>query len=114
MENQEPIVVDDPVYSLDIVPTLANLFGVDFDSRLYVGRDVFSDAEPLVIWANYNWMTDKACQTGGKTTVFEGYEDEVDSAYIKRISSAVANKFSFSKKVIENDYYAHLFGNASQ
>lgn len=114
LEKEEPIVVDDPVYSLDIVPTLANLFGVDFDSRLYVGRDVFSDAEPLVIWANYNWMTDKACQTGGKTTIFEGYEDEVDSAYIKRISSAVTNKFNFSKKVIENNYYDHLFAGTEQ
>ena len=111
LENDDPIVVDDPVYSLDIVPTLLNLMGIPFDSRLYVGRDVFSDQMPLVIWANYNWMTDKACFCSGYgVKAFEGYEDEVTDEYIKSVSSAVANKFVFSKAVLDYNYYNTLFG----
>ncbi|MBR2809038.1 MAG: LTA synthase family protein, partial [Erysipelotrichaceae bacterium] len=48
--------IDTPTYSLDIVPTLYNLFGLDYDSRLLVGRDVFSDSAPLVLWPNYSWI----------------------------------------------------------
>lgn len=112
LEDEEPIVVDAPVYSLDIVPTVANLMGLEYDSRLLVGRDVFSDAEPLVIWADYSWKTDKASYNSstGAYTVFSGYEDEVDEEYYERIRAIVSNKFAFSKNVLDTDYYYHIFG----
>ncbi|MBQ1508036.1 MAG: LTA synthase family protein, partial [Erysipelotrichaceae bacterium] len=59
LESQDPITVDDPVFSVDILPTLSNLFGTDWDSRLMVGRDVFSRAQPLVFNMEYDWKTDK-------------------------------------------------------
>lgn len=46
--------------TLDILPTLSNLFGLDFDSRLYMGRDVFSDAEPFVLLRDHSWITESA------------------------------------------------------
>ena len=48
LEDEAPIVVEDPVSCVDILPTLSNLFGLEFESRLMPGRDVFSDTEPLV------------------------------------------------------------------
>ena len=110
LEDEEPIVVDTPVYSLDILPTLSNLFGLEYDSRLLVGRDVFSDAEPLVLWTNYSWLTDKGSYDAstGKFTPAAGAQ--VDDAYIKRIKSIVGNKINFSKSVIALDYYNILFG----
>ena len=99
-----------PTYSLDVVPTLSNLFGVEFDSRLLVGRDVFSDAEPIVLWNNYSWVTER-----GKFDSIEyeftpnpGFEN--DEEYISRISSIVSNKITFSQRVVDNDYYGYLFG----
>ncbi len=111
LENrEEPIVVDTPVYSLDILPTLSNLFGVEYDSRLLVGRDVFSEAEPLVLWTNYSWLTDKGCYDAstGRFTAADGAQ--VDDAYVKRIKSIVGNKINYSKKVIALDYYNIVFG----
>lgn len=112
LEDRDPIVVDTPVYSLDILPTLSNLMGFTYDSRLLVGRDVFSDASPLVMFVDYSWMTDKASydMTTGKLTVFPGYEDEVDDDYVASIKRTVYNKFSFSKNVLDTDYYQILFG----
>lgn len=109
-DREEPIVVDTPVYSLDILPTLSNLFGLEYDSRLLVGRDVFSEAEPLVIWTNYSWKTDKGSYDAstGRFTAAEGAE--VDDAYVKRIKSIVGNKINYSKSVISLDYYNILFG----
>ncbi|MBQ2227531.1 MAG: LTA synthase family protein, partial [Firmicutes bacterium] len=43
LEESDPIQIDFPTYSLDIQPTLCNLFGVEYDSRLFVGQDVFSE-----------------------------------------------------------------------
>lgn len=104
------IVVDTPVYSLDIVPTVSNLFGMEFDSRLLVGRDVFSDAEPIVMWSNRSWLTTEGFYNAKTKTFTPATEGAaVDNDYIKRISSIVSNKLQFSKKVLANDYYGVLF-----
>ena len=102
--------IPEPTYSLDMLPTLLNLFGIDYDSRLLVGRDVFSDTEPLVLWNNYSWMTEKG-RYSSDTGEFEASEGvEVDDAYIETIKNVVANKIKFSDQVLELDYYIILFG----
>jgi len=100
------IVVDTPVYSLDILPTVSNLFGVEYDSRLLVGRDVFSDAEPLVLWPDYNWVTEKGTYCDGVFTPREGVP--VEEGYVERINATVKNKISFSKGVVDLDYYGQV------
>ena len=100
------IVVDTPVYSLDILPTVSNLFGVEYDSRLLVGRDVFSDQEPLVLWPDYNWLTEKGTYCDGVFTPREGVQ--VDEGYVARIKSIVKNKITFSKSVADIDYYDYV------
>ena len=110
LEDQAPIVVDTPVYSLDIVPTLSNLFGLEYDSRLLVGRDVFSNQQPLVIWADYSWLTEKGYYSTSYGTFTPNEGVEVDDDYVDRIKAIVANKFSFSRGVLDYDYYGILFG----
>ena len=100
------LTVEDPVYSLDILPTLSNLFGVVYDSRLLVGRDVFSDAEPLVLWNNYNWKTDKGYYMNGKFTALEGAE--IEAGYADRISAIVKNKISYSRSVAKHNYFNYV------
>lgn len=99
-----------PTYSLDIVPTLSNLFGLEFDSRLLVGRDVFSDTEAIVLWTNYSWVTDQGKYDSATSTYYpnEGYEN--DQTYVDRINRIVANKINFSNQVVNTDYYRVLFG----
>ena len=102
------LVVDTPVYSLDILPTISNLFGVDYDSRLLVGRDVFSDAEPLALWPNYSWKTDKGSYDAA-TGVFTPAEGaEVSEGYVEYISSIVSNKITFSRSVSSTDYFNYV------
>lgn len=103
------LVIEDPVYSLDILPTLSNLFGVEYDSRLIVGRDVFSDAEPIVLWYDYTWVTDKGIYNSGtqKFTPAEGAE--VDDAYVERIKNIVYNKIYYSREVQNTDYFNYLY-----
>ena len=108
---EEKMVIDEPTYSIDILPTLLNLFGVEFDSRLLVGRDVFSGTEALVCWTDYSWKTERGFYNSrtGKFTPDEDYEMP-DDDYIKRIKSIVSYKIYFSKTALEVDYYDKLFG----
>ena len=99
-----------PTYSLDIVPTLSNLFGLEYDSRLLVGRDVFSAEEAIVLWTNYSWATERGKYDSSTETYYpnEGYEN--DEIYVSRINRIVANKINFSSQVVSTDYYGVLFG----
>ena len=107
--EDKDIVVDTPVYSLDILPTISNLFGVSYDSRLLVGRDVFSDAEPLVLWPNGSWKTALGSyNASNKTFTPADGVTEVSDDYVSYISSVVSNKTKFSKSVANFNYYNEL------
>ncbi len=114
LEDHEPILVDTPASSIDILPTLCNLFGVEWDSRLYVGRDVLSDALPLVFFGNYDWKTDLGHYSSSRN-IFTPTDENADipEDYVKQISSIVRDKMTFSKSVLSHDYYTHVYDAAS-
>lgn len=110
LEDMEPVVVDTPVSSMDILPTLCNLFGTDYDSRLLPGRDVFSDAEPLMFTLGYDWKTDKGTYIASKGTFIPAKEgEEVSEEYIENIKTIVKNKITYSRSVLKQDYFRHVF-----
>ncbi len=110
LEDREPIVVSSPTFSPDILPTLCNLFGIAYDSRLLPGRDVLSDAEAIVYDLSYNWKTDYGTYLASKGKFIPASDDiEIPDGYVDRIKKIVKSKISYSKKVLSLDYYAHVF-----
>lgn len=114
LEENEPIIVDTPTSSVDILPTLCNLFGVEWDSRLYVGRDVLSDALPLVFFGNYDWKTDLGHYSASRNIFTPTDENAViPEGYVKQISGMVRNRMTFCKSVLSHDYYTHVYDAAT-
>ena len=107
IEDQD-IVVDTPVSSLDILPTLSNLFGVEYDSRLLIGRDVFSDAAPLVFWPDYSWKTDKGTYNSSTRTFTAADGASVGEGYVSNISAQVGNKLTYSQAIQTQDYFNYV------
>lgn len=107
VENEH---IDKYVSSLDILPTILNLFGINYDSRLLMGKDVFSDEDGLVIFNNKDWITSKGRYSyiKKKFTSFNGEEE--DPEYIKNMNEIVDLKFQMSKLVISKNYYKKLGG----
>ena len=96
--------------ALDILPTLSNLFGLDFDSRLYMGQDIFSDAAPFLLFSDRSWMTeDGSYYTIGEELTLFG-DKEITPEEIEYYNSIVANKFLVSQWILEEDYWRVLFG----
>ena len=102
--------VDAPTMSLDILPTLSNLFGLKYDSRLMCGRDVFSDQMQLVFWLNGFWKTDMGSYNGDKGifTPAEGVQIDDVNAYVKGIQSIIKNKCTFAKAVANHNYFNYI------
>lgn len=111
---EEPMVIDKVGSQIDVLPTILNLFGIDYDSRLIVGKDILSDYEGLAIFSNRSWTSDYGSyDSSTKTfTLKEGKElkDETIEEYVTRINNRVANSFSISKLIIDNNYYEYILG----
>ena len=110
LEEGEPIVVDSPTSSLDILPTLLNLFGCEWDSRLLPGRDVFSDAPSLVFFINHDWNTDLGTFDASTDTFTPKEGAEIPEGYVEKVNDIVSNKLQYCQDVIDNDYFRHVFG----
>lgn len=102
---EEPINVEKIGSSLDILPTVLNLFGVEYDSRLLIGRDILSDADPLVIFADRSFITDKGRYNSitGQFIPNEGVQ--VEEEYVQEINNIIYRKYQMSRLILEKDYY---------
>jgi len=111
---EEPIVVDKVGSQIDVLPTLLNLFDIEYDSRLIVGKDILSDYEGLAIFSNYSWVSDYGTYfANGKRFVpkkGKELEGESQADYIKRINNRVRNSFNISKMIVDNNYYEYVLG----
>lgn len=95
--------------SFDILPTLSNVLGLEYDSRLMVGTDLFSEADPLIPFLNKSFITDKGKYNSETEEFTPHVGEEVDEDYIDQMKSRVDAYFYYSTKVLETDYYRHLF-----
>ena len=107
-KNMEPVKLTQPASSLDILPTLLNLFGLEYDSRLLMGRDLFSDAPPLVIFLNRSFITDRGRYHSKNGTFTPNEGVTVDDTYVEEMKKIVTAKFYYSRKILETDYYSRL------
>ena len=110
--EDEPVIVNKPCCSVDLLPTILNLLGMDYDSRMYAGRDIFSDEEGLVIFNDRSFVTDgviysrKEKQTiwlkdeNGAYVIPEDQQDD----YFKEIQQQVKDIYQFSAYILEENY----------
>lgn len=103
------IKIDKIAESLDILPTILNLFGINYDSRLLIGKDILSDTDGLVILNDRSWIT-KYGKYNASTQKFTSLtEEEIPKNYVNKINEIVANKFVISKNILDTNYYKHVF-----
>lgn len=118
----EPVTVDVPCSAVDIVPTLSNLFGLSYDSRLLSGRDILDDSYnaasaagsfPLVILptsAGNSWATAAGVYEVPTGTFTPNPGIMVEDGYVDSINRLVSTKYTYAKLLIQYDYYRVVLG----
>lgn len=111
--TQNPPTIDKYCSSLDVLPTLLNLFGFEFDSRLLMGRDIFSDSEALVILSDRSFITSKGKYNATTDKFYpfnsETFKNEAETElYLENVKNIVSNKFKVSSEILEHDYYKYI------
>ncbi|MBE6779514.1 MAG: LTA synthase family protein [Ruminococcaceae bacterium] len=107
---EKPITVDKYCSSLDIIPTLNNLFGFEYDSRLLPGSDIMSDSQPLIVFNNHSFITEKGSYNSktDEFILFEGQELEDEDEYVASMRKVVNNKFKISAQILKTNYYSKV------
>lgn len=110
----ENIVVDEYCSTADILPTLLNLFGVDYDSRLLAGTDVLSSGLHVAVLSDKSFLTKAFRYDAGTETVIPADENTTVSGKLAEAYRLyVDSRFQFSGNILNSDYYAHVFSKES-
>jgi len=110
-DGMEPVEVNKYVANIDLMPTIYNLMGVPYDSRLLMGRDMLSDSPGLVLFNDLSWISEYGRYTSSTGTfeVHAPYDPEsIPEGYITTINDIVHNRFYFSRLILDEDYYAKI------
>lgn len=110
----ENIVVDEYCSTADILPTLLNLFGVDYDSRLLAGTDVLSSGLHVAVLSDKSFLTKTFRYDAGTETVIPADENTTVSGKLAEAYRLyVDSRFQLSGNILNSDYYAHVFSKES-
>lgn len=113
-EMEFPVKVEKYVSNLDLLPTVSNLMGLSYDSRLMAGRDMLSEEEGIVLFKDHSFLTEKVRYnaTTGEVLWAEGVTE--DSIYLETCMELVQKRFYYSAKVLELDYYNQIGMNSTE
>lgn len=107
---EETIYVDNYMCNIDILPTILNLWGFSYDSRLLAGTDIFSDSEHIAVLRNQSILNDKVWfnADNGKVTWLVD-KSQVPEGYLDSLITLVKNRFALSKNILNEAYYNFIF-----
>lgn len=111
----ETVQVDTPCCNVDILPTVYNLFGMEYDSRLLMGTDVFANNTHIATLYNNSFITDKVKYNSknGKAEWLpgtEGMSDAEKENYLNYCITTTKNRYAASLSLIDENFYRFVFG----
>ena len=107
---EAPVEVTQYTTIIDLLPTLLNLFDMDYDPRLYLGTDVFSDTHvSRAYFADGSWQDERGFYytPGNKMTYVSGATPYSD-AELRAINSEIATRQRMSGSAIRSNYFNYL------
>lgn len=105
----EPKKFDQYTFYLNILPTLANLFDLDYDPRLYLGTDLLSkDAESLTVFADGSWKNEIGFYNAKKNKIKYYTDKTYTTEELADINQTINTKVNISSKVIKENYFEYL------
>ncbi len=96
--------IDKYCSNLDLLPTILNLYGIEYDSRLLLGKDIFSSSESTIIFHNRSFITNR----GKYNSLMPIFGESLTEEYANQIKDEIYYKFKISRLILENDYYKYL------
>ena len=107
---EENIVVDEYCCNVDVLPTILNLWGFEYDSRLLAGTDVFSAGTHAAVLVDKSFLTDKVWFNASTGEIrYQVPESEIPEGYVENMNQLIATRFSISADILNTAYYNFVF-----
>lgn len=95
--------------TFDLVPTIANLFDLDYDPRFYFGVDIFDTTQERVVpYASLSWNNELGAYSVASAKFFPFDENNtLTQEEITRISKIIKQNSDISYRLLKNDYFSY-------
>lgn len=94
---------------VNLTPTIANLFNLNYDSRYYVGYDLFSnDYNSLTVFADSSWKNEYAFYDASNSSITYYTNKVYSKDKILKINDIVEKKIYYSNLAIRFNYFNYL------
>ena len=103
-KDMEPRTVTKLTSTMDIAPTIANLFDLDVNYAYYTGDDIFSDGGGYVIFRGLNWYDGDIYYTPD----YDGEMTDDVYTYIYARNTEVSTRINASWDTFRSNYFATL------
>ena len=108
--EMEPLVVEDYTTIIDLLPTLLNMFDLEYDPRLYLGTDIFSNTHSSrAVFADGSWTNERGYYHAPNSSMkyLEGAEKYTDKE-LMYINQEISNRQKMSASAIKSNYFNYL------
>lgn len=94
---------------LNILPTVANLFNLDYDPRFYMGTDLLSESyEDQVIFADGSWQTPVGFYNSSTGRMSYFTDKQYTNEEIVSKNTEISNMIKYSNLAISTNYFDYL------
>ena len=104
-----PLKVEKYTSIIDLLPTLLNMFNLEYDPRLYLGTDILSDSHGRTVFADGSWQDEVGYYnaTSGK---FKPKDESITytSEELIEINKEINTRQKMSANAIKIDYFNYL------
>lgn len=93
---------------IDIIPTVYNLFGITYDSRLFAGKDILSTTPGLAIFGDRSWTSDYGTYFSSTDKFILKENQIISDTYVDNMNELVASRINLSNQILKTNYYKYI------
>lgn len=117
---EKPVRVEAPATNMDVLPTLLNLFGLTYDSRIMMGRDILAEGDHMALLklGGWTWISTQGTYLGSRNEFVPSPAcllsgDEL-TQYVDSMNARVRAMSQYGPQIMDNNYYRHLFPDSEE
>lgn len=110
----KPMEVTKYTTIIDVLPTILNMFNIDYDPRLYMGTDLFSNLHSSrAVFSDGSWQDENAFYYAptSKITYYDNASVKYSNTTLKNINMDITERKKMSSLVLKTDYFNYLYEN---
>ncbi len=105
-KDVEPVVISKRASTLDLLPTLANMFNLDFDKRTVFGRDIMSEKYEGFYFNNFGQIYTMDFSYDAKDNSIQLITDKYTEDEAREMINEYILRLNVSRTIVETDFFA--------